>query len=353
MTAVGSPTTDRSQPFPAFAAAMERAYERAADRPRTLSLDCGGAGIALELASPPLADALTPALSRLPPAGDLPIVLRLQAFSEGEPPSLPWPLAPPAGGEATLRLGEHRFVVGGATPPTLMLADLAAKRAWYWIEDAARLSLAERAAPFLRLLAAALARRERWVVHGGAVADERRALLLVGRGGSGKSTSCLAALGTGLALLGDDYVLVDAAVSPPSVHALFSAAKADHASRQRLAAAGVDLPARFLEPAGKTLLDLGAEQVRWASRAPLAAIVLPRIAAETGEPVAVSAAAAMRALAPSSLFQLADQATQRFAACAVVSRAVPAFRLDVGPDLRTVGAALRRLLVDLPGSGAR
>jgi hypothetical protein len=103
-------------------------------------------------------------------------------------------------------------------------------------------------------------------------------------------------------------------------------------------------PARGREPAGKTLLDLGGDEVRWAGATPLCAIVLPRVAPATGEPEPISPAVALRALAPSSLFQLGADAPERFAACVALSRALPAFRLDVGPDLRTVAAALAGLL---------
>jgi len=349
MTAVESHSTDRSQAFPALAAELDRRFADQLAGASRLELDLAGVSVTVELSSADLAAALAPALGRLASGPNTAADLTLRALAGGSPPALEWPLSPPPNGEATLRLGEERFVVAGATPPSLAVADLAAGRAWFWVADAGDLSIAERAAPFLRLLAASLARRRRWVVHGGAVGDGRRALLLVGRGGSGKSTSCLAALAAGLELAGDDYVMVRTDSSPPTVHALFAAAKADDSALRRLAAAGVELPVRTRAPHDKSLLDLGGRTVRWSSAAPLGAIVLPRIAQRTAAPLPVSSAEALRALAPSSLFQLADHAAERFAACVSISRELPAFRLEVGPDLRQVADALRSLLASLPG----
>lgn len=61
-----------------------------------------------------------------------------------------------------------------------------------------------------------LAPASRFVLHGGALACDGRALLVLGGTGSGKSTLAAAGLDAGLAVLADDQVVLDA--SAPSGH---------------------------------------------------------------------------------------------------------------------------------------
>ena len=60
-------------------------------------------------------------------------------------------------------------------------------------------------------------------IHAGAVGRAEGGVLIAGRGGAGKSTTCLACLDGGLLYAGDDYVLAD--VDEPTVYSLYSTAK--------------------------------------------------------------------------------------------------------------------------------
>lgn len=63
-------------------------------------------------------------------------------------------------------------------------------------------------------------------VHAGVVGIDGVGVLAAGPGGSGKSTTVLAAMQAGLLSAGDDYVLVDTAPqagSSPAAHALYGA----------------------------------------------------------------------------------------------------------------------------------
>ena len=71
------------------------------------------------------------------------------------------------------------------------------------------------------------------MVHAAAVGDESGGVLLVGRGGSGKSTTALSCLGTQVGYLADDYCLVEM-VEGPRVHSLYTSGKANRGSIARL-----------------------------------------------------------------------------------------------------------------------
>jgi hypothetical protein len=231
--------------------------------------------------------------------------------------------------------------------PVLSVWDRERQRGWAWYAGVGAVPVAERAAPLLRPLRWWLAARGVEVVHAAAVAAEGRALLIAGRGGAGKSTLAVAALAAGFELLGEDYVAVDCAAGP-RVHALFAAAKLDAGSLARLPE--LDLPPVAPgEPGGKVLVDLGE---RFASRLPatrpLAAIVLPRLSGGDRAPRRVSSAAALRALAPSTLFQLPGADARAFAALAALARALPAFELEIGPRPQAAVGALAALAARVP-----
>ena len=61
-------------------------------------------------------------------------------------------------------------------------------------------------------------------MHAGAIGTDGGAVLVVGRGGRGKSTTTLAGLGAGLKYVGDDYVAVETK-DRPLVHSIYNAGK--------------------------------------------------------------------------------------------------------------------------------
>src|SRR5205807_649323 len=106
----------------------------------------------------------------------------------------------------------------------LSVYDADANASWYWAADADRLPAWECASPLRHVLHWWLADHGLQQVHAGSVGTERGAVLVVGRGGRGKSTTTLAALGQGLKYVGDDYVAVE--LEPePLVHSIYNAGK--------------------------------------------------------------------------------------------------------------------------------
>jgi hypothetical protein len=173
-------------------------------------------------------------------------------------------------------------------------------------------------------------------------------VLLVGKGGSGKSTSALVSLDSELRYAGDDYAMVS--LSPqPMVHSLYSSGKvhADNLSR---------LP--HLVPALSNAAVLDTEkgvvfvQEHFPGRLiegfPLRAIVLPTI---SGGPVTrtvpASRAAALAALAPSTVFQLHNSGAEALRYSAQLVREVPAYVLELGANVSDVPPVLLALLQEL------
>ncbi|WAT18944.1 hypothetical protein OZN62_05065 [Aurantiacibacter sp. MUD11] len=101
--------------------------------------------------------------------------------------------------------------------------------AYWWISSPERLPAYERAAPLREILQAWSEHKRGVFVHAAAVGDTSGAILLVGKGGSGKSTTAMAAASAGLRLVGEDYCLLSYRDRTPMVHSLFASAKlTDH-----------------------------------------------------------------------------------------------------------------------------
>lgn len=225
----------------------------------------------------------------------------------------------------------------------------------YAVEDAGRFPSWERACPLRALLTWWFLPRRRLVAHSGAVSTGEGAVLVTGVGGSGKSTTALAALAGGLDYLGDDYVLVDLhEPATPTVHSLYGSAKLapDHLARfpgllHPAAPAPHDPPDAKL--VGWPLVEHPERARRQAS---IRAVVLPEVVGSgpsTLEPVPASRA--LLGLAPSTLFQTAGDQDGAFRLAAEVARAVPAYRLGLGDDVGATGGAASHLLRHLLDHG--
>jgi hypothetical protein len=230
----------------------------------------------------------------------------------------------------------------------LSVVDLGSDRAWYWVADPAGLPYWERAAPIRQILHWWMATRGHQQVHGGAVGTPDGGVLLVGKPGSGKSTSSLVSLVSELCYAGDDYSMVS--IEPrPWVHSLFSSGKVHPENLSRLP---------HLKPALWNGERLATEKAvlfvdqhfpdRPIEGFPLRAIVLPTI---TGGPytraVPASRAAALVALAPSTVFQLHTAGSEALQYMTHLVRKVPAYVLELGADVSEIPGVILALLDEL------
>jgi hypothetical protein len=223
------------------------------------------------------------------------------------------------------------------------------RTAWSWCESGLELPFWERAAPFRQVLHWWLPERGILLLHGGAVGDEAGGVLIVGRGGSGKSTCALSSLASPLLYAGDDYV----AVRPegePYVFNLFSTGKLTPFHSRHFH----HLPPAAFEGDGaleeKSVFYVG-EQLpeRMAEGFPLEAIVAPRVTGDAPRHEPLGAAGALAALAPSTLLQLVPAEPKALTAMAGLVSRVPTFRLEVGGPIEELPAALARILEEVRG----
>ncbi len=309
--------------------------------------------VQVRLAGPALAGYALPALAHHPaPADSEPADLTISVFDTRStgvamPPPV-WPRTAYTPTSEICGVEGRRFIVAfNVGTGVLDVLDTCSGSALHWIHDAALHPAYDVSSPFRLLLHWWLRRRGIQFLHAGAVGREDKGLLLVGRGGSGKSTAALACLLAGFDFLGDDYV--GARPSPrPEAFNLYGSAKLEvgHLDARFGRLAGAVLGRTGVPDNDKAILLLPERfgpSVR--ARAELVAVVIPRITRAPGSALRpASTPAALRALVPSTCRQLTAMRQQDFDAMAELVRTLPAYALEMGEEIAPVPELLAGLL---------
>jgi hypothetical protein len=329
------------------------------------TLDVGGVRIRLVAAGSTLPDVLWPALVAAPPpsgsdAGD-PTERRVDATIElwdageaGAPlPALSLFTADPASPGSTYRSEGSIEAWFQPIESAISLADHATNRAWYCVRSTGDLPVWEAGAPLRAVLRWVLADHGLHLVHAAGIGVDDRGVVLTGRGGSGKSTTTALCAASGFSTVGDDYVVVDPVAR--TAHALYRTTKLDpRLVDQHPAFAGT--PART-----QPRVEVGAgvivveKRMLWLDdldpgclvpTLPIDAILLPRVVHEAPgtELTRSTAAAALRALAPSTMLQLPGRRGGALAAMHEIAAAAPVHDLALGTDLDAVAPTIGRFL---------
>lgn len=191
----------------------------------------------------------------------------------------------------------------------------------------------EAAAPFRTILHWWASDHSMQLIHAAAVGDSRGGVLLVGRGGSGKSTTALACLVGGLGYAGDDYCLVEPGPSP-RVHGLYLSGKGHPQTADLLPQLRGALLSGRRTDEGKSIVF--ADEIAPSSISlgfPLVSLVVPHIdGRDFSELQPLSPVEALRAVAPSTVLQLPGQRSPGLARLADLVRRVPCWKLGLSRD---------------------
>lgn len=225
--------------------------------------------------------------------------------------------------------------------------DPARRLGFYYVPDHRTVAPWDLVKPFLRILhwwAASIGLR---LLHGAAMATDYGGALLVGSGGSGKSTTALACASEELRYIADDYCVLEPGKSP-HIHSLFSSGSADAKSLAllpHLAAAFEPSPSQQGDKSVVFLAEHTPDVLESSAR--LRAIVVPQIKPMSGgEARRITPMEALRALAPSTLLQLPGARSLALAQMVSMVREVPCWKLLVGPEPEAAGTAISSLIFD-------
>ena len=330
---------------------FEQAFHEAARRAEAVErdYDIGGRRLRMRFAGEGLVPFLTPALAHCRVSRPVPADLTVcvwDSASTGIPlPACPWT---PDGvfGEARIVVDNWQGVEFVAFPhgAEIDVLDRARGVGFHYLAGAHPSAASQSSLPLLTILDWWLAERDLHCIHAAAVGLESGGVLLAGRGGSGKSTTALACLRSPLHYVADDYCLLSVA-GAPRAQALYSSGKLAPSQRERLS---------FLTPPGAPSEPCDDKEIVFLARAfpqkllpgfPIRAVLAPRITGRAGTSLAaISPGTAMKALGPSSLFQLGGARQRRLHAIATLVRTVPCYRLDLGTDLDAIPGVIVDLL---------
>ncbi len=348
---------ERSRGFEHAAAAWEEAHAACPALQREGDFLFAGRRVRIRVVGPALYDALTRPFSHLRTTspGAKPLSLAIDVWDERESrvaypptgelrePETAWPSPP-----GVLASSAASRYIRYDCPAWVTWLDRGARRIIGWRSSADRVSMHERTRPLPFLLPVWYTDHRIETVHAGLVARDGRGILFCGSGGAGKSTCSLACLAAGFDFLSDDHVGLEERADGTLVgHSMFASTRVepDHLLRfVPLAPHAV----RSRDPVDTKSLLFPAEifPERVIPFAPIRAIALPTI---TGNPSPTvrraTRAEALRAMAPSSLIQMPFGNTKRrFAVLARLAEQVPAFWLELGPDLDEIPRQAESLL---------
>lgn len=231
---------------------------------------------------------------------------------------------------------------------TLNMLDLEENSAIYWRKNIHNIPYYTVGAPLRSLFHWWMHHNSRQLLHAAAVGTPEGGVLIVGKGGSGKSTTALSCLQSGLVYAGDDYTLLS--LDPePYVHSLYSTAKLNVGHIDHLPFLVPLIYNKQPSEEDKYVLLLNQHCPEKVSKGfPIKAILVPTV---TGKPEtrlrATTAMHALTALAPSTIFQMAGNRSESFENISRLVKKVPAYVLECGTDIPRIPRVISDLLKQL------
>ena len=332
---------------------LTRSFERAAQTGGLVerSIRIGEAPVRLRFAGVALAEQLSRAFDHLVEGSVAEPELTIDVWDAEDsgtpPPPLP-SLAPGSPRGTTIYTADDgRHFASRPALGQLSAYERAMSKAWFWSRNANELPFWEPAAPFRQILHWWLPDRGALLLHAASVGEAAGGVLLVGAGGSGKSTCALSCLSSDLLYAGDDYVAVELGPEP-RVLSLFCSGKLEPDHAKLLP----HLPSPSFAGDGaleeKSVFYV-AERFpeRMCRGFPLRAIVAPRVHGNEPQVRQRAPAQVLAALAPSTLLQLVPARQEALSAMAALLQDIPALGLDVGGPTELIPPTIAGLLGEL------
>jgi len=202
------------------------------------------------------------------------------------------------------------------------------------------------AKPLLRFLYLTLYAQNKLVTHAALVGRNDKGIVVTGRGGSGKTTTSAAALLRGFDFVSDDYVCMSKQGARFVGETLFASLMLDvgHIRRfPKLAEAALFPPSDLETKAVVYPMRLFPGQVQRSMN--IVAVIVPLLSDHAETRLApMSKAAALRALAPSSVYSSPWREPSRFDFYHQMLKELPCFHLELGRDVDGITLPLEDLL---------
>ncbi|MBU0678741.1 MAG: serine kinase [Verrucomicrobia bacterium] len=229
----------------------------------------------------------------------------------------------------------------------LSMLHIAAGRGIFHLPDASLIPYYEHSSPLRSILHRWLEENRRQYMHAGAVGTENGGVLIAGKGGSGKSSTCLKCLCAGMLYAGDDYTVLDLD-DIPRVHSLYCTAKLNAEDVVHFPELKGAVRNEETMDAEKALLFVrGFFPGNIVKALRLRAVLIPSVGHPGTEIVPLSPIAGLKALAPSTIFQLPGAGRRAFETLSALVKRVPCHALHLGPDRNEIPDVIRCFLEDV------
>lgn len=331
--------------------------EGASDNPLHRYYKVGGLPILLRFANSALLPFIAPALEHLTvpphPSPALTICLWDNVSTNTSLPPLPW--LPEnyvtRGGIFTYR-DDRLYAALYSGIQVLNMLDAERNLALFCIRDASRYPSFQVSSPLLVILHWGLRKYGLQFVHAAAVGTPTLGgVLIVGKGGSGKSTAALSCLSSELRYVSDDYCLLSASPNPYA-HNLYGSAKVDGDALHTFPQLAPFFRSLDQRNNNKRVIFLHQHYPeKLIPGFPIRAVLVPSITGRGETKLSVtSPAIGLRALAPSTIFQLSGADEGAFQIMAECVRKLPCYNLELGTDLSAIPEVILSLLADVINS---
>ena len=307
--------------------------------------------ILLRFAGSALVSAMTPAFEHLQintgKTPDLTVMLYDSVSTRTELPSFSWLTDDYTSPDETQWFnGRQRRTVYYLSSGILNILDFQTNQAIFWIKDFSAVPYHESGSPLRAILSWWMRKEGCQFVHAAAVGTEKGGVLLVGKGGSGKSTAALACLNDEkMSYVGDDYVLITDDAEP-KVYSIYSSAKLDasHAENfPELLRLASNKKRLHEEKALVFLHKYFPEKIAKGFR--VYAILAPHVSGSKRTTYhKTTPSHILRALAPSTIFQIPGDGADTFKCLGNFVKNIPCYQLESGTEISEISKSIMEVL---------
>ena len=193
-------------------------------------------------------------------------------------------------------------------------------------------------------------KNELFMVHAGAVGYPNGGILIVGKSGSGKSSTCMECLNSELQYVGDDQALIS--LCPKlRVYSLFNSVRLHQKDQHRYSFLGGQTFRNDMEKDKNVIFLNGIIPQKLLYEMPLKAIVCPVVMdINTTRLVRIKESEVLRALAPNTLISILampGSGKKQFQKISSLVRSLPGYRLEIARDAKDIGQQIVNLLDEL------
>jgi len=231
----------------------------------------------------------------------------------------------------------------------LNLMDSTLKEACFWIHDFQNLPQYEIGSPLLAVFHWWFSRRHLQLIHAAAVGRSGGGVLIVGKGGSGKSSLALSCILSDLLYTGDDYCLISNNALP-TVHSLYSTGKLNGKDTSLFPG----LKSSLYKPNSPKNQEKSIFFIhrifpeKTLNKFPLKAVFIPKKTGHASPRIEkIPPASGLLALGPSTVFQLPGFEEQTFRNLGEAVKKVPCYTLELAEERDKNAYALSRFLTHL------